>query len=288
MKTIRLWAMCLVRLAAMCLVRLAAIIALLTMLGCQSAAPETDQAKPSEQDSSLLVDSDWLLSQGQQRLGLSLDLAKNWQQMMVPFLDQPAEWHHIELILRGQELQAALLEASPWLFGNAPLDGRRDYASRILYWPDNQQFLDNSPSHPFGGLLGDLTVPLTSDSLIYEHQIYGLSNLTLGVTPLLGMLEGHGQPARTWQAFVQDPLHPRIAERRRQYLMLGTELLIQEIELTLASWQQRPDWGPEQWQQWQLNWTHEVARYWHSLEASQPKPEVIEVLPLLLQRLEQQ
>lgn len=262
---------------------------LLVITGCQTDATRQPAVDSPDHPSSHTA---WgqIVDEGVTQLQASLAQAQQWHGLLADFSQQPSTLAQVELIYQGQQLRQQLLDSSPWLFASAPNNERRAFASHVLYWPGNLYFLDSTSRLPFGGLLGDLTVPLNADSLHYEHQIYSLSDLVLGITPMLLVLAGNENEPKTWQDFSDTPNHPRLAERRLEYLAQASQSLQTELQQQLQGWQTSTTltWTTGQWQQWQSKWANEFARYWLSLDPVYPLPPLVQRNHALQQALADQ
>lgn len=267
-------------------------LALPLLSGCPRSEPEPEPTKaeptdhlgnqpgivfaqPVPKDSDIDYSAD-IMHQGAEQLALALQQAERLALTVTEFAEQPSSQGFAQLKQQSQQLETQLLAASPWLFGEPPRGHGPQPASAILHWPGILPFLDSTSWYPFGGILGDQTVPLTEESLRFEHQVYNLEELALGIGAIRLLLEGDADNPKDWQDFAETPDHPILAERRRRYLQLVSQLLVQDLGQFSQAWQQASaePLPPSQALAWQQAWRAQFQRYWQSLPEQHPQPEL--------------
>ena len=109
---------------------------------------------------------------------------------------------------------------------------------RLNAWPLNEAYLDGVKGKPKGGLINDTSVEITRDALIARNATEDEAEVTLGWHAIEFMLWGqdhnaHGPGTRSWKDFAGEG---RIAQRRRAYLGLVSELLLEDLAGLVSAW----------------------------------------------------
>ncbi len=121
----------------------------------------------------------------------------------------------------------------------------------IDYWPIYAGYIDYLDSYPGSGLVNDMTVPLTPESVRAQHGLLDIHEVTLGFHALEFQLWGEnvsGDDTRPHDDFFEDtntaspdavqgvPTEQLPSNRRRQLLALGVEALSTETDALFKTW----------------------------------------------------
>ena len=121
----------------------------------------------------------------------------------------------------------------------------------IDHWPIYAGYIDYLDSYPGSGLVNDMTVALTPESIRAQHGLLDIHEATLGFHALEFQLWGenvNGVDARPYDDFIKvtDVALPTAIEgvpaeqlprsRRRQFLALGVEELSSETDSLFKTW----------------------------------------------------
>ena len=121
----------------------------------------------------------------------------------------------------------------------------------IDHWPIYGGYIDYLDSYPGSGLVNDMTVALTPESLRAQHGRFEIHEVTLGFHALEFQLWGEnfsGDDTRSYDDFIEviDLASPEAVQgftteqlpsnRRRQFLALGVETLRTETDALFKTW----------------------------------------------------
>lgn len=121
----------------------------------------------------------------------------------------------------------------------------------IDYWPIYAGYIDYLDSYPGSGLVNDMTVALTPESVRAQHGLFDIHEVTLGFHALEFLLWGEnasGNDTRPYDDFVEGtdpasteaipavPTEQLPSNRRRQLLALGVEALSSETDALFKTW----------------------------------------------------
>ncbi|MCB1886949.1 MAG: iron-regulated protein [Rhodocyclaceae bacterium] len=155
------------------------------------------------------------------------------------FLERPDE-------ARLGAARRAWLAARDWYgqteafrFYGGPIDGEDGPEGRINAWPMDEAYVDGVVGSPEAGLINRPDVPITADSLSALNEKDGEENISTGWHAIEFMLWGQdlsadGPGQRPYTDFV-DGRAPH-ADRRRAYLRVVTDLLIEDLTSVRDAW----------------------------------------------------
>jgi putative iron-regulated protein len=137
-------------------------------------------------------------------------------------------------------------------FSGGPIDGvdaktgENGPEGRINSWPVDEAYLDYVVGQPNGGLISDLTVPMTEKSLIGHNAADDDSQVTLGYHAIEFLLWGQDTSAvgpgdRPYTDYLRGDL---IRERRRACLTIDTDLLVRDLAHVVGGWSAEPGHFP--------------------------------------------
>lgn len=130
--------------------------------------------------------------------------------------------------------------------GVDPKTGENGPEGRINSWPVDESFLDYVVGQPHGGLISDLSVPMTEKTLIGRNGADDESQVTIGYHAIEFLLWGQDTSAvgpgdRPYQDYLRgDP----VRDRRRTCLALDTDLLVHDLAHVVDGWSAGPGHFP--------------------------------------------
>jgi len=123
---------------------------------------------------------------------------------------------------------------------------------QINYWPILPGYIDYLGNYPDSGLVSDITLPLSRETLIQQHGAFDLSEVLLGFHPIEFLLWGENPPAQELRRTVRDfqpilaltleqqsaglQLSQLINNRRRQLLSLLGLILVEDLTAVEQLW----------------------------------------------------
>ncbi|MEW6118775.1 MAG: imelysin family protein [Pseudomonadota bacterium] len=124
-------------------------------------------------------------------------------------------------------------------FYGGPIDDDDGPEGRLNAWPMDESYVDSVEGNPGAGLINNRSVALTKDALASMNEQGGEENIATGYHAIEFMLWGQdlsetGPGNRAHTDFV-DGQAPN-ADRRRQYLKLVTDLLVDDVESLVKAW----------------------------------------------------
>lgn len=130
-------------------------------------------------------------------------------------------------------------------FYNGPIDAAPDeLEGRINAWPMDEAYVDYVEGMPDSGIINDLASypQITKDVLIERNGAEGEDSISTGWHAIEFLLWGQdmdpaGPGARPWTDFVDgDQATAANNERRREYLRLASELLLDDLGRVADAW----------------------------------------------------
>ncbi|MFT4242513.1 MAG: imelysin family protein [Acidovorax sp.] len=124
-------------------------------------------------------------------------------------------------------------------FYGGPIDDDNGPEGRINAWPMDESFVDGVQGKPGAGLINNRKFAITKKSLSGQNERGGEENIATGWHAIEFLLWGQdlsetGPGDRSFEDFV-DGKKPN-ADRRRQYLNVVTELLIDDLTTLVKAW----------------------------------------------------
>ena len=169
----------------------------------------------------------------------SLRLATVMQQAIDEFIARPSA-------VTLQAAQKAWLEArEPYVqseafrFYGGPIDGENGPEARINAWPMDESYVDSVKGRPDAGLINDPRFVINRSNVIAQNERGGEENIASGWHAIEFLLWGQdfnddGPGNRSYTDFV-DGAAPN-ADRRRQYLKVITDLLVDDLAGLAREW----------------------------------------------------
>ena len=124
-------------------------------------------------------------------------------------------------------------------FYGGPIDDAKGPEGRINAWPMDEAFVDGVKDKPNAGLVNNRKFAITKAALAKQNERGGEENIATGWHAIEFLLWGqdfndNGPGKRSFEDFV-DGKAPN-ADRRRQYLTVVTELLIDDLTFLTRAW----------------------------------------------------
>lgn len=124
-------------------------------------------------------------------------------------------------------------------FYGGPIDDAKGPEGRINAWPMDESFVDGVKGKAGSGLINNRKFAITKASLAKQNERGGEENIATGWHAIEFLLWGqdfndNGPGNRSFEDFV-DGKAPN-ADRRRQYLSVATELLIDDLTFLTKAW----------------------------------------------------
>lgn len=189
----------------------------------------------------------WLASE--QALRNSLDAARQLNQQITLLLANPSDdnltaaravWHvthnHYSTFLPFISMSQAHRDLFP---------GIAELHQNLDAWPMMPGYIDSVAAYPHSGIVNDIALPLNATTLREQHGLTDSYEVSLGFHALAYLLWGEQgtRPPADFLAVNSSPgdVEVEIAElpnnRRRTYLQLATNLLVDDLVRLLQQWQ---------------------------------------------------
>lgn len=195
------------------------------------------------------ADQAW--ARGAEHLAQAETQVKQLNEQLTQLLIQPTDqqlaearrsWQQAHLHWQEQNLLWKIAQVSPVRFAEL-----RHWLFQIDALELQPGYLDSLPDYPFSGLVNDLAVPLTIDSLRQQHGLTDLSEVALGFHALELLLWGveGSRPATDFALATQLTAEQRKAgyalkelpnNRRRELLKLTGQILQQDLAEMHKQW----------------------------------------------------
>lgn len=168
-------------------------------------------------------------------LAAALDL----QRAVTAFLARPADEPLAAARGAWREAREWYGQTEAFRFYGGPVDAENGPEGRLNAWPLDEAYIDAVAGRPTAGFVNDPKVALSKATLMRLNERGGEENIACGWHAIEFMLWGQdrddvGPGARPASHFV-DGGAPNAA-RRRQYLALVTDLLVDDLRGLLAAW----------------------------------------------------
>ncbi len=178
--------------------------------------------------------------------------ARKLHQQVANFLEQPSadtleqaqnQWRGTALAFQPLRLYLTLAEIEPGL------SALRKRGFNIAAKPIQPGYLDSIGIHAYSGLVHDISLPITAETLRDQHGLTSEEDASLGLFALEFMLFGAGDAPRTAADYLQQQQISEAAaergftyiaalpeNRRRQLLRLQSELLVADLQQLEKTW----------------------------------------------------
>lgn len=130
-------------------------------------------------------------------------------------------------------------QSEGYRFYSGPIDDAKGPEGQLNAWPLDEAYIDYVEGKPDAGLINDRKVAISKKNLTRLNERGGEENISAGWHAIEFMLWGQdfkedGPGERSFEDFV-DGKTPN-ADRRRQYLTVVTEVLIDDLNSLVAAW----------------------------------------------------
>jgi putative iron-regulated protein len=124
-------------------------------------------------------------------------------------------------------------------FYGGPIDDDKGAEGRLNAWPLDESFIDSVKGKPASGIVGDRKQLITKANLARLNERGGEENIACGWHAIEFLLWGQdfntdGPGARGFEDYVDGKTAN--ADRRRQYLDVVTELLVDDLRYLVGAW----------------------------------------------------
>lgn len=169
----------------------------------------------------------------------TLTSAKAMQAAIKAFTAQPSA----EALAEARKTWLAAREfygqTEAFRFYGGPIDDDKGPEGQINAWPMDESYVDSVEGKPKAGLINNRKIAITKKALAAQNERGGEENIATGWHAIEFLLWGQdlsetGPGNRSFEDFV-DGKKPN-ADRRRQYLTVVTELLVDDLSFLVKSW----------------------------------------------------
>ena len=169
----------------------------------------------------------------------ALNSARALQQAIDAFLSNPSAGTQQAARQAWRSAREFYGQTEAFRFYGGPIDDESGPEGRINAWPMDESFVDGVEGNPNAGLINDRSFAITRESLSGQNERGGEENVATGYHAIEFLLWGqdlndNGPGNRSYTDFV-DGKAPN-ADRRRQYLKVVTELLIDDLTTLTKAW----------------------------------------------------
>ncbi len=171
--------------------------------------------------------------------------AMEMRKAIVAFLEQPNENTHKAAQEAWIKARQSYLQTEAFRFYEGPIDfvdlntGEEGPEGRINAWPMNEAFIDYVQGKPDSGIINDSSVEVSIETILEKDQVSDEADVTTGWHAIEFLLWGQdfndqGPGQRTFQDYLPDQGNNN---RRRDYLLLVTDRLIEDLAFLENEWQ---------------------------------------------------
>ena len=169
----------------------------------------------------------------------ALQSAKTMQQAINAFLAQPSAETQQAAQKAWREAREYYGQTEAFRFYGGPIDDDKGPEGRLNAWPMDESYVDSVKGKPDAGLINNRAFVINRDDLIAQNERGGEENIATGWHAIEFLLWGqdfnaNGPGDRSYTDFV-DGKAPN-ADRRREYLKLVTDLLVDDLSALVKEW----------------------------------------------------
>jgi putative iron-regulated protein len=173
----------------------------------------------------------------------TLDAAKKLQEAIKVFTAAPSKEGLDAARKAWLNAREAYGQTEAFRFYSGPIDDKNGPEGRINSWPMDESFVDGVKGKENSGLINDKKFKITKASLSKMNERGGEENIATGWHAIEFLLWGqdlneNGPGDRNFEDYV-DGKTPN-ADRRRQYLTVVTDLLIDDLTTLTKAWAPGP------------------------------------------------
>jgi len=169
----------------------------------------------------------------------SLQTAKKMQQAINAFLAQPSAVTQQAAQKAWREAREFYGQTEAFRFYGGPIDDDDGPEGRLNAWPMDESYVDSVKDRADAGLINNRLFVINRDNVIAQNERGGEENIASGWHAIEFLLWGQdlsasGPGNRAYTDFV-DGQSPN-ADRRRQYLKVITDLLVDDLNGLVKEW----------------------------------------------------
>ncbi|MFN4121405.1 imelysin family protein [Acidovorax sp.] len=169
----------------------------------------------------------------------TLAAAKTMQAAIQAFTAQPSAQTLAEARKQWLAAREFYGQTEAFRFYGGPIDDDKGPEGRINAWPMDESFVDSVQGKPDAGLVNNRQFAITKKNLSAQNERGGEENIATGWHAIEFFLWGQdlsetGPGERSFEDFVDGKAQN--ADRRRQYLNVVTELLIDDLTTLVKAW----------------------------------------------------
>lgn len=169
----------------------------------------------------------------------ALQGARTLQQAIAAFVAAPSADALAEARKRWLAAREFYGQTEAFRFYGGPIDDDKGPEGRINAWPMDESFVDGVQGKPAGGLIGNRKFVISKKNLAAQNERGGEENIATGWHAIEFLLWGQdlsetGPGDRSFEDFVDGKAAN--ADRRRQYLTVVTELLVDDLGGLVKAW----------------------------------------------------
>jgi putative iron-regulated protein len=169
----------------------------------------------------------------------SLQAAKKMQQAINAFLAQPSAETQQAAQKAWREAREFYGQTEAFRFYGGPIDDDDGPEGRLNAWPMDESYVDSVKDRADAGLINNRLFVINRDNVIAQNERGGEENIASGWHAIEFLLWGQdlsasGPGNRAYTDFV-DGQSPN-ADRRRQYLKVITDLLVDDLNGLVKEW----------------------------------------------------
>ena len=202
-----------------------------------AAPPAAASARPSALQASAVVQHYSTLVYA--NYGDTIAAAQQMQKAIHAFLAKPSPATQNAARKAWLDAREFYGQTEAFRFYDGPIDNADGPEGQINAWPMDESYVDYVVGDDNAGLINNRKLPITKERLAALNEHDGEENISTGWHAIEFMLWGqdlddHGPGARPYTDFV-DGKKPN-ADRRRAYLKVVTELLLDDLQSVADQW----------------------------------------------------
>ncbi len=169
----------------------------------------------------------------------TLQAAKTMQTAIDAFLARPSEQAQQSARKAWLAAREFYGQTEAFRFYGGPIDDDAGPEGRLNAWPMDESYVDKVEGNDNAGLINDRSFAITKQSISEQNERGGEENIATGWHAIEFLLWGQdksetGPGERSFTDYV-DGKAPN-ADRRRQYLAVVTELLMDDLDTLVKAW----------------------------------------------------
>ena len=169
----------------------------------------------------------------------TLNATKNLQAAINVFIATPSQANLQAAQKAWREAREFYGQTEAFRFYGGPIDDDNGPEGRINAWPMDESYVDGVKDNANAGLINDRSFAITKAAIAGQNERGGEENIATGYHAVEFLLWGQdlsesGPGSRAYTDFVDG--QTANADRRRQYLSVATELLVDDLTMLVNAW----------------------------------------------------